>query len=68
MFIIQARNTKGSNRQSGADEFIVKFITPEEQAYLEEKAKAEEEIPEQTFDPIEYSLVDNDNGQYNVKY
>jgi len=30
VFIIQARNTKGLNRQSGADEFIVKIITPEE--------------------------------------
>jgi hypothetical protein len=29
VFIIQARNTKGQNRQSGADDFEVKFVLPE---------------------------------------
>jgi hypothetical protein len=65
--MIQARNTKGLNRQSGADEFVVKFVTPEEQAYLEEK-KGEEEVEEKTFEEIPYILEDKDNGQYTVKY
>lgn len=67
-FIIQARNTKGSNRQSGADEFVVKFCTPEEQQYLKLKATEEGEVEEKTFPEIPYTLVDNDSGQYNVKY
>lgn len=46
IFIIQARNTKGSNRQSGADTFTCKFVTPEEQAYLKQKAELGDECPE----------------------
>lgn len=46
---------------------MVKFVSPEEQAYLEEK-KGEEEVEEKTFEEIPYVLEDKDNGQYTVKY
>jgi dynein heavy chain, axonemal len=78
IFVIQARNTKGINRESGSDNFILRITRdrlPEEYPQKAEPQEDEngEKIPveeEQVAPYVEIhpNITDNEDGSYYVKY
>lgn len=64
-FFIQTRNMKNENRTSGSDEFEMAVYTESE---VVETNEEEEEITTIVRNPIEYKIVDLENGQYKVEY
>jgi len=78
VFAVQARNTKGENRESGADVFQVKILHRNKKCMVKKtreveqmsgEIKLEEYEEEEIMDvELEHQLLDNHDGTYDVQY
>lgn len=65
VFYIQARNIKNENRTTGRDDYRVEVY---QKKVIEEVNDKEETIEKIVKIPIENEIIDNNNGQYEVKF